>query len=65
MVVRVNNEGCIVRLDHLSAMPAEFYFKQKAADMQGSPPEPIVLGSEAVEILDIFTLNAGGKERGS
>ena len=51
VVVRVDDEGYIVRLDFLGGMPLDFYFQQKAADLMDPPPETIMFSSEAAEIF--------------
>jgi hypothetical protein len=51
IVLRVDNEGYIVRLDGLGGMPLDFYFQQMAADLLDPPPESVIFGSEAAEIL--------------
>lgn len=64
MLVCGKHEGNTVRPDRLSAMPVEVLIEQKVANMQGLPPKPIVLGSEAVELFGHFTRNTGGKWSG-
>ena len=51
IVLRVDDEGYIVRLDRLVGMPLDFYFQQKAADLLDSPPQTEMFASEAAEIL--------------
>ena len=51
VVVRVDDEGYIVRLDFLGGIPLDFYFQQMAADLMERPPEMIMFSSEAAEIL--------------
>jgi hypothetical protein len=51
VLLRVNDEGYIVRLDGLGGMPLDFYFQQMAADLIEPPPETVIFGSEAAEIL--------------
>jgi hypothetical protein len=51
VILRVDNEGYIVRLDGLAGMPLDFYFQQMAADLIEAPPETVIFASEADEIL--------------
>lgn len=51
MVIRVDEEGYIVRLDYLGAIPPDFYFQQIAANLSESPPESQMFSPEAAEIL--------------
>jgi hypothetical protein len=51
VILRVDDEGYIVRLDFLDGMPLEFYFEQKVADLLETPPQDVIFGSEAAEIL--------------
>ncbi len=51
VILRVNDEGYIVRLDGLAGMPLDFYFQQKAADLIDPPPQTVMFASEAAEIL--------------
>lgn len=51
VVLRIDDEGYIVRLDGLGGMPLDYYFQQMAADLLDSPPEPVIFSSEAAEIL--------------
>jgi hypothetical protein len=51
VILRVDDEGYIVRLDFLGGMPLEFYFEQKVADLLETPPQDVIFGSEAAEIL--------------
>jgi hypothetical protein len=51
VILRVDDEGHIVRLDGLVGMPLDFYFQQKAADLIDPPPQTLMFASEAAEIL--------------
>jgi hypothetical protein len=51
VILRVDDEGYIVRLDGLAGMPLDFYFQQKAADLIDPPPQTVIFASEAAEIL--------------
>ena len=51
VILRVDDEGYIVRLDGLVGMPLDFYFQQKAADLLDPPPQTVMFASEAAEIL--------------
>jgi len=51
VILRVDDEGYIVRLDGLAGMPLDFYFQQKAADLIDPPPQTVIFDSEAAEIL--------------
>jgi hypothetical protein len=51
IVLRLDTEGYIVRLDGLGGMPLDFYFQQVAADLLDPPPDTIIFRSEAAEIL--------------
>jgi hypothetical protein len=51
VILRVGNDGYIVRLDRLVGIPVDFYFQQMAADLISPPPEIEMFASEAVEIL--------------
>ena len=51
VILRVDDEGYIVRLDGLVGMPLDFYFQQKAADLIDPPPQTVMFASEAAEIL--------------
>ncbi|MGB3716682.1 MAG: hypothetical protein WA996_19860 [Candidatus Promineifilaceae bacterium] len=50
VILRVDDEGYIVRLDGVG-IPLDFYFQQKAADLIEPPPETVIFASEAAEIL--------------
>jgi hypothetical protein len=50
-ILRVDDEGYIVRLDRLGGIPLDFYFEQKVADLLETPPQDVIFGSEAAEIL--------------
>jgi len=51
VILRVDNDGYIVRLDSLVGIPLDFYFQQMAADLVATPPEIEMFATEAVEIL--------------
>ena len=51
VILRVDDEGYIVRLDGLVGIPLDFYFQQKAADLLDPPPQTVMFASEAAEIL--------------
>ena len=51
VILRIDDDGYIVRLDGLGSMPPDFYFLQKAADLIDPPPETVIFASEAAEIL--------------
>jgi hypothetical protein len=51
VILYVDDEGHIVRLDGLAGMPLDFYFQQKAADLIDPPPQTVIFDSEAAEIL--------------
>jgi len=51
VILRVDDEGYIVRLDSLGGMPLDFYFEQMAADLIDPPPQMEMFSSEAAEIL--------------
>ncbi|UCG22592.1 MAG: hypothetical protein JSW55_10430 [Chloroflexota bacterium] len=51
MILRVDDEGYIVRLDGLAGFPLDWYFQQKVADLLDPPPPEEIFGSEAAEIL--------------
>lgn len=51
VILRIDEEGHIVRLDFLGGMPLDFYFQQMAADLLGPPPQGAIFSSEAAEIL--------------
>ena len=51
VILRVNDEGYIVRLDRLVGIPLDFYFQQMAADLLGPPPQGVIFGPEMSEIL--------------
>jgi hypothetical protein len=51
VVVRVDDEGTIVRLDFIRGIPADFYFQQRTADLMDATPESRMFSSEAAEIL--------------
>ena len=51
VILRVDDEGYIVRLDGLGGIPLDFYFEQKVADLLETPPQDVIFGSEAAEIL--------------
>jgi hypothetical protein len=51
IVLRVDNEGHIVRLDKLGNFPVDTYFQQKVADLIDPPPQTEIFRAEASEIL--------------
>ena len=51
VILSVDDEGYIVRLDRLGGIPLDFYFEQKVADLLETPPQDVIFGSEAAEIL--------------
>lgn len=51
VVLRVDKEGYIVRLDNLGGFPLDSYFQQKAAGLINPPPDSVIFGPEAAEIL--------------
>ncbi len=51
VILRIDDEGYIVRVDFLGGMPLDFYFEQKVADLLETPPQTVMFGSEAAEIL--------------
>jgi hypothetical protein len=51
VILRLDNEGHIVRLDNLGGFPRDTYFQQKAADLMDTPPQNQMFGPEASEIL--------------
>lgn len=51
VVLRVDDEGYIVRLDGLGGMPIDFYFQQMVADLIDPPPQSVIFSSESAEIL--------------
>ena len=51
IVLRVDNEGHIVRLDKLGNFPVDTYFQQKVADLIDPPPQTEIFHAEASEIL--------------
>jgi hypothetical protein len=51
VIIRVDQEGYIVRLDGLGGMPLDFYFQQMAAGLIDAPPQSLIFTPEAAEIL--------------
>ncbi len=51
VILRVDDEGYIVRLDRLGGMTLDFYFEQKVADLLETPPQSVMFASEAADIL--------------
>lgn len=51
IVLRVDDEGYIVRLDHLGLFPVDSWLRQKTADLIDPPPPIGMFSSEAAEIL--------------
>ena len=51
VILHVDDEGYIIRLDGLVGIPLDFYFQQMAADLIDPPPQTMIFASEAAEIL--------------
>lgn len=51
VILRVDGDGYIVRLDSLGGMPLDFYLQQMVADLLETPPQDVIFASEAAEIL--------------
>ena len=51
VILRLDKEGHIVRLDNLGGFPRDIYFQQKAANQMNTPPQDLTFSPEAAEIL--------------